>query len=209
MTSTSQSGQHLTMIGQDTVQPTESVCNLGYYMDKELKGRAHISKLCSTLYLAIKKIARIRCMIDKDTTAIIMQALILSRLDYCNSLLLGCANYKLSLLQKIQNMASKVVNHTTTYDKVSRDIRSLHWLKVREHIIYKIACLMFQCYTNQAPEYLSSLVIKPHSRQIRSAELNKLPLSDAWTTHCQNCFFTIWGPCIWNDLPSRLRYEPT
>ena len=38
---------------------------------------------------------------------------------------------------------------------------------------------MFQCYTTQAPEYLSTFVTKPHSRQIRSAEQNKLPLSCA------------------------------
>ena len=31
------------MIGQDTIQPTESAHNLGYYMDKELKGRANCS----------------------------------------------------------------------------------------------------------------------------------------------------------------------
>ena len=175
-------------------------------MDKELKVSPHISKLCSSLYLAIKNIAGVRCMLDKDTTAPIMQALVLSRLDYCNSLLLGWANYQLNWLQKIQNTTCRVVN-TTKYDKVSREMRSLHWLKVREHIINKIARLMFQCYTNQAPEYLSSLVIKPHSRQIRSDEHNKLSLSHAQTAQCQNCSFTIWGPCIWNDLPSRLRCE--
>ena len=144
---------------------------------------------------------------DKDTTALIMQALILSRLDYCNSLLLGCANYQLNQLQKIQNMAHSFVNNTTKYGKVSRDMRILHWLKVREHIINKIACLIFQCYTNQAPEYLSSLVMKPHSRQIRSAEHDKLSLSHAWTAQCQNCSFSKWGPHIWNDLTSRLRCE--
>ena len=69
------------VIGQDTNQPTESAHNPGYYMESELKGRAHISKLCSSLYLAIKKIARVRYMMDKDTTALIMQALVLSRLD--------------------------------------------------------------------------------------------------------------------------------
>ena len=33
------------VIDQDTIHPTESTHNLGYYMDKEVKGRAHISKL--------------------------------------------------------------------------------------------------------------------------------------------------------------------
>ena len=27
------------VIGQDTIHPTETAYNLGYYMDKELKGR--------------------------------------------------------------------------------------------------------------------------------------------------------------------------
>ena len=119
-------------------------------MDKELKGRDHISKLCSFLYLAIKKMVRVKHMMNKDATALIMQALILSRLDYCKCLLLGCANYQLNQLQKIQNMPCRVGNSITKNDKVSRDIRSLQWLKVREYIIYKIACLMSQCYTNQA-----------------------------------------------------------
>ena len=37
---------------------------------------------------------------DKHTMALIMQALILSRLDYCSSLLLGCANYQFDWLHK-------------------------------------------------------------------------------------------------------------
>ena len=132
-------------------------------------------------------------MMDKDTTALIVQGLILSRLDYCNSLLMECANYQLSQIQKTQNMACRVVNSTTKYDKVSRDIRSLHWLKVRKCIINKKACLMLQCYTNQAPEYLSSLVIKSHSRQITSAEHNKLPFSHAQTAQFQY-FLCNMGP---------------
>ena len=105
--------------------------------------------------------------------------------------LLVCANYQLDQLQKIQNMACRVVNNTTKYDKVFTNMRSLHWIKVRECIIYKTACLMFQCYTNQASEHLSSLVIEPQSRQLRSAEHNKLPLSHAQTAQCQSCCFTI------------------
>ena len=114
------------VIGQDTIQPTESARSLGCYLDNELKGGAHISKLIG---------------------------------------------------------------------------------KVREHNIYKTACLMFQSYTNQAPEYLSSLVTKPHSRQIRSVEHNKLQLSHASTAQCQNCSLVVQGPHIWNDLPFRLRFE--
>ena len=37
------------VIGQDTIQPIESAHNLRFYMVKELKGRVHINKLCSSL----------------------------------------------------------------------------------------------------------------------------------------------------------------
>ena len=43
-------------------------------------------------------------------------------------------------MRRLPYMAFIVVNNTTKYDKVSRAMRSLHWLKVRECIIYKTAC---------------------------------------------------------------------
>ena len=56
-------------------------------------------------------IYKIQPHIDMDTTKIIKQALVMSKLDYCNSLLAGTAGYQLDKLQCIQNMAYRVITN--------------------------------------------------------------------------------------------------
>ena len=90
---------------------------------------------------------------DKKTAQVVVQALVLSRIDYCNSLLMGSAEY-----QRIQNMACRVICSIRKYDSISYHIKDLHWLCVHEHIAYKICILMFKCFSNIAPKYLSELV---------------------------------------------------
>ena len=74
-----------------------------------MKNTIHVNKLCSTLYLTLKKIAKIRHKIDVDTTRILVQALVTSKCDYCNSLMLGTTEYNLAKLQGIQNFAAHIV----------------------------------------------------------------------------------------------------
>ena len=107
-------------------------------------------------------------LLSTVTMAPLMQALVLSKLDYCNSLLLGMPKYLLHHLQKIQNMASRVINNHRKYDSVMEDMKNLHWLKIPEHIDYKVAVLIFQCINNQARTYLKALLNINHNRFLRS-----------------------------------------
>ena len=77
--------------------------------DAEVKNISHINKLVSTCYVTIRKISGIRDLLDYDTCKILVgliQALVLAKDDYCNSLLLGSFPYMLQELQKIQNMGA-------------------------------------------------------------------------------------------------------
>ena len=96
-------------IGQDSIQKSEAARNLGFYYDLHMKNTTHINKLCSTLYLTLKNIAKIGHKINMDTTRILVQALITSELGYCNSLMLGSTEYNLAKLQRIQNSAAHIV----------------------------------------------------------------------------------------------------
>ena len=49
------------------------------------------------------------CFLAKDATSKLVTTLILSRLDYCNSLLSNISEDKLSRLQVVQNSAAKLV----------------------------------------------------------------------------------------------------
>ena len=86
-------------IGNIRVQPVGQVRNLGYYMDQLLKNDPHINKLVANLHLQLKNIHRIRSKLDQRSTMTIIQAIIQSRLDYCDLLLLGPSEYHLDKLQ--------------------------------------------------------------------------------------------------------------
>ena len=96
-------------IGTDQIQCSESARNLGYFYDSTMKGCTHINKLSSMLYIIIKRISRIRQTINLETTKTLVQALVTTKLDYCNSLMMGTPGYNFSKLQHILNAAARVV----------------------------------------------------------------------------------------------------
>ena len=64
------------------------------------------------------------------------------------------------------------------YDHISPVLRDLHWLPLRQRIIFKIASLMHQCLNGLAPSYLATDCIAissmPGRRQLRSATSGQL-----------------------------------
>ena len=188
------------------IQPTDCVRNLGYMYDAEVKNISHINKLVSTCYVTLRKISGIRDLLDYDTCKILVHALVLAKVDYCNSLLLGSFPYILQKLQKIQNMGAQVINHKRKYDFISQDIQELHWLKIPERIQYKVAVLTFECVSSDAPTYLKDLVNTTLNHVLHSTTNNYLPLSMSRLSHIHKSSCSIMAVRIWNDLLSNLRY---
>ena len=112
-------------------------------MDSLMKNTHHINKLISALHNILRKLQQTRPYLNTDTTKIITQALLLCKLDYCNSLILGSSELQLDNLQRIQNMTCQVIFNHKKYDRISAQLESLHWLKVWEKIVYRIAPLVF------------------------------------------------------------------
>ena len=118
----------------------------------------------------VRSIQNIRGKLDFETVKTVVQTLILSKFDYCNSLLVGTPECHLSLLQHIQNMACRVVCNLRKYDHVTASMKSLYWLRVRQPIPYKIACLVHQCKVGTAPQYLIDLLpMATHNHSLRSS----------------------------------------
>ena len=145
-------------ISGTTIQTVESVHNLGYFMDYFMKNSHYINKIIVGLYGLLKDVRSIYFHINQDTVKILIQALVLSKLNYCNSLLSGSAQFELDKLQRVQNMACRVVYNFRKYDHVTANVRNLHWLWICECISYKRALLMFKINKKEVPKYLCDLV---------------------------------------------------
>ena len=195
-------------IGKDIIEPTEFIRNLWASFDRKLKGTSHVNNLSSTIYRSIKGIARIRCLLNVNTTKTLVQSLVLSKLDYCNSILLGTPKYNLDKLQCLQNMTCKIILRLNKYEHIMDHLMALHWLKVNKRITYKIAMLVYKCMNGSAPEYLAELVVKNHHRTLHST-YRRLPVTSSRTSQVFRSSFTVMGSRIWNELPSNCTGAPT
>ena len=108
---------------------TSTVRNLGVILDDGLSCTPNITAVAQSCRFALYNIGRILFFLTKDAMQLLVQALVISRLDYYNSLLAGLPASTTELLQRIQNAAAHLAFslHIFSCDRLLHD---LHWLPV-------------------------------------------------------------------------------
>ncbi len=89
---------------------------------------------------------------------LLVQALVVSRLDYCKALLAGLPSNTIKPLQMIQNAAARLVFNEPKRAHVTLLFVSLHWLPVAARIQFKTLMLTYRTTTGSAPAYFHSLL---------------------------------------------------
>ncbi len=116
---------------------------------------------------------QIRPFLTEHATQLLVQALVISRLDYCNALLAGLPSNTIKPLQMIQNAAAQLVFNEPKRAHVTPLFVSLHWLLVAARIQFKTPMLAYRTTTGSAPTYFHSLLwIYIPSRSLRSASVD-------------------------------------
>ncbi len=90
-------------LGSSTITPSASVRNLGVIFDDQLTFKEHIAKTARSCRFALHNIRKIRPFLTEHAAQLLVQALVISRLDYCNALLAGLPSNTIKPLQMIQN----------------------------------------------------------------------------------------------------------
>ena len=121
-------------------------------MDKQ------VSNICRSAHFHLRNIGMIRPLLTDTATAQIVHSLVTSRLDYCNSLLYGLPENKFNRLQRIQNIACRIVCKIPREVNVLPKLEQLHWLPVRQRVTFKILLLAYKAQHSLAPLYLSELL---------------------------------------------------
>ena len=96
-------------VGNASVSFASSVKNLGVTLDCRLTMQPHVLNVVRAANLELRRISSIRHLLSTEATITLVSALILSRLDYCNSLLSGCPQSVISQLQRVQNNAARLI----------------------------------------------------------------------------------------------------
>ena len=145
-------------ICRTTVTFTDSVRNLDFYLDKELSKKEHINFIYKTAFFELRRISTFRLYLSVHATKTPVVSLVLSRIDYRNSLLGGLPLSLISKFQRIQNCAARLVVRASSVVHIAPILKQLHWLTVKTRISYKIACLCFNTINYSTPAYLSDLL---------------------------------------------------
>ena len=111
----------------------------------------HIDHISRSVYLEIRRISSVRHLLTRKVTVQLMCSFVLSRLDYCNSLLIDITSDQTHRLQKNQNHVAKVVFRKSKHEHVTPLLKKLHWLPVKERKLFKIAAFAFRFFDGTLP----------------------------------------------------------
>ncbi len=193
-------------LGSSTITPSASVRNLGVIFDDQLTFKEHIAKTARSCRFALHNIRKIRPFLTEHAAQLLVQALVISRLDYCNALLAGLPSNTIKPLQMIQNAAAQLVFNEPKRAHVTPLFVSLHWLPVAARIKFKTLMLAYRTTTGSAPTYFHSLLrIYIPSRSLRSASEQCLVVPSQRGSKSLSRTFSFTVPGWWNDLPTPIR----
>jgi len=113
------------------IQCADVVRDLGVLLDSDLYMQSHISKVTSAGSACIyhlRRLRQIRNYVTQEVTAQLVTSLVISRLDYCNSVLAGLPASTLAPLQRVQNTAARLVLNRDRRSHIIPALQQLHWL---------------------------------------------------------------------------------
>jgi len=112
------------------------------------------------LFYHPRQLKTVRRSLSDAATNTMVHAFIVSRIDYCNSVLYGVSAVHLRPLQSVLNSAARIILRKQRRDHITADIRNLlQWLPVQRRIEYKMCVLVYKCLHQLTPIYLSELYI--------------------------------------------------
>ena len=174
------------------------VTNLGAKFDSELTFAPQINAICSSSYKLLRNLASVRKFLSPDDLRILVQSIIVSRIDNCNSLLYGVLACNLNKLQKLQNACARMIYGKRKFEHVTPLLHELHWLPIRQRIVFKILLFVFKFFQNSLPIYLmDSLQVSERGEVMLKVPRTSTPYGDRAFSSC--------APKLWNALPLHIR----
>ena len=176
--------------------------SLGVKLDSTLTFSPQIDMVMRQSYRHISDLSRIKQYLTIDDLRTLVQAVITSRIDNCNSLYYGINEREVIRLQRLQNSCARLIYGRRKYDHVSDIFLELHWLPIKQRIIFKLLLFVFKIFHGNAPSYIVSCV------NIVDLDVRILKVPKTLTSYGDRAFSNA-APRLWNGLPLDLRMSET
>ena len=97
------------LIGSNAVSPSATVRDLGVFIDQVLKMKTHMQQTASRCFATLRQLRSIRRCIPTSVFNSLVSALVLSRLNYYNSLLIDLPLTHIQRPESVQNAAERLI----------------------------------------------------------------------------------------------------
>ena len=201
------------MVSGAAITPSTHVRLLGVEIDSDLSMASHVSRTVSTCFFQLRQIKSIRRNLPIEAAKTLVNAFVVSRLDYCNSTFAGLPGYQFCRLQSVMNAAVRLIFGTPRFTHITPLLRDkLHWLRYPERVEYKLCVIVYKALHDMAPSYIQELCIPVNRIERRSTlrgSSDELLILPCTATKRGERAFCCAGPSAWNKLPRSIRLSPT
>lgn len=190
--------------------PVTTVKNLGIKLDSNLLMTDQTNSIISSCNYSLRLLSKILPYLPFSYRRTLVQAMVISRLDYGNALLAEASGYLLNKLQVIQNTAARMILNLPPRTPSAPLLKSLHWLPVKKRSFFKICCLTFNAIRCEGPRYLQEKISKHISPlNLRSNQLALLNVPRIRRNRSGGRSFSYLAPKYWNSLPFHVKLCPS
>ena len=140
----------------------------------------------------IRNLYMIKDFVNRKNLVTLVHSLIISKVEYCNSLFIGLPSVILKV-QSVLNRAARLIFNLPHRVPATTSLIELHWLPLKTRIEFKICLITFKALKFNQPSYIRELLFSSHESTLglRSAD-------DPYRLHeprvigegiCQSLFF--------------------
>lgn len=191
----------------EVIDRVEKCRNLGLTLDSHLNFESHIAECVRSCFYRLKLLYKIRPYLDEKLRITLCEALILSKLNYCDTVYGPCLLARTSkLVQRVQNACARYCFHIPPRSHVTPFLNDSNLLKMEARRKLHLAVLLFGVIKSGKPIYLFNKFTWAQS-------VNRNPMracKHIFTTpkHRTSVFrgsFKFAATRCWNDLPPPVR----
>jgi len=192
-------------VGNSAVLSKRAVRDLRVYINADITMSTHITVTIRACFAALRQICSVRRSLTQDALLTLIHSLVITKLDFCYSVLAGVSESLMQRLQSMQNAAARLVFSARRSEHATQLSRELHWLKVPERIQYWLRVLPFRGLHVPALSYLSETLHLSTEvdacRRLRSASMLTLVVPSTCRSTLGDLVFPVAAACACNSLP--------
>ena len=113
---------------------SSSLRSLGVVIDSKLSFNEHVTKVCQACNYHIRALNHIRPMLSDATALTVATSIVMSKLDYCNSLLYETSQKNFNKLQRVQNALARTVTRSSRRTHMRPLLAPLFQIRMRNEM---------------------------------------------------------------------------